>query len=99
MDTIGRSTFSAQVSIPHSSVSPNQSYSSSSHPNYLTDERLLEIVENLEDHWRSPPILTPTTVAMIFNNSYNGISPSTPFRTIASSSSSSDMVCRSKTSK
>ncbi|KAI8339952.1 hypothetical protein BC941DRAFT_371707 [Chlamydoabsidia padenii] len=48
-----------------------------SNMNYLTDERLVEIVENLEDHWRSPPILTPTTLAMIFNNSYGDIG--TPF--------------------
>jgi hypothetical protein len=49
--------------------------------NYLTDERLVEIVENLEDHWRSPPILTPTTLAMIFNNSYGDIgSPFPPSR-------------------
>ncbi|ORZ09236.1 hypothetical protein BCR42DRAFT_424019 [Absidia repens] len=46
----------------------------SSNMNYLTDERLLEIVENLEDHWRSPPILTPTTLAMIFNNGYSDTS-------------------------
>ncbi|SAL98084.1 hypothetical protein [Absidia glauca] len=49
--------------------------------NFLTDERLLEIVENLEDHWRSPPILTPTTLAVIFNNRHNDISsPFPPLR-------------------
>ncbi|KAI8344106.1 hypothetical protein BC941DRAFT_342351 [Chlamydoabsidia padenii] len=52
-----------------------------SNTSILTDERLLEIVENLEDHWRSPPILTPTTLAVIFNNKYSDISsPFPPFR-------------------
>lgn len=46
----------------------------------ITDERFVEIVENLEDHWRSPPILTPTTLALIFNNNWvetNTTSPTT----------------------
>ncbi|CAO3596372.1 unnamed protein product [Absidia cylindrospora] len=58
------------------SLSPSPS-SSSSRMNFLTDERLLEIVSNLEDHRQSPPILTPTTLAVIFdnNNLADGISP------------------------
>ncbi|ORZ08416.1 hypothetical protein BCR42DRAFT_495517 [Absidia repens] len=59
-----------------SSISPSPS-SSSSNMNFLTDERLLEIVGNIEDHRQSPPILTPTTLAVIFdnNNLSDDISP------------------------
>lgn len=61
--------------------SSSTSLSLPSNMNYLTNERLLEIVENLEDHWRSPPILTPTTLAVIFNNKHNDISsPFPPLR-------------------
>ncbi|CAO3636201.1 unnamed protein product [Cunninghamella blakesleeana] len=56
-----------------SSLSPKSLYNKYK-SNNISDERFVEIVENLEDHWRSPPILTPTTLALIFNNN-NWIEP------------------------
>ncbi|CAO3600137.1 unnamed protein product [Absidia cylindrospora] len=75
VDTLKGSTITSCA--PFTTTTTTTSCSStSSNMNYLTDEQLLEIVENLEDHWQSPPILTPTTLAMIFNNGYSDTSPS-----------------------
>jgi hypothetical protein len=37
---------------------------------YASDERMSEIRDNVEDHWGSPPILTPETLAYILENQW-----------------------------
>ncbi|GAA5807314.1 hypothetical protein MFLAVUS_000672 [Mucor flavus] len=36
----------------------------------MAEERISEIIHNLDDHWGSPPILTPDTLAHILNNQW-----------------------------
>lgn len=36
----------------------------------MTEDRISEIIHNLDDHWGSPPILTPGTVAHILNHQW-----------------------------
>lgn len=36
----------------------------------MAEERISEIIHNLDDHWGSPPILTPGTLAHILNNQW-----------------------------
>lgn len=36
----------------------------------MADDRISEIVHNLDDHWGSPPILTPDTLAHILNHQW-----------------------------
>ncbi|KAI8886252.1 hypothetical protein K501DRAFT_62383 [Backusella circina FSU 941] len=35
-----------------------------------SDERMSEIRDNVEDHWGSPPLLTPETLAYILENQW-----------------------------
>ncbi|KAL0087628.1 hypothetical protein J3Q64DRAFT_1733668 [Phycomyces blakesleeanus] len=36
----------------------------------VADERLIEIINNIQDHWGSPPIMTPETLAYVLNNQW-----------------------------
>ncbi|KAI9283346.1 hypothetical protein BY458DRAFT_8314 [Sporodiniella umbellata] len=36
----------------------------------VAEERISEILNNVEDHWGSPPILTPDTLAFILNHQW-----------------------------
>lgn len=36
----------------------------------MTDDRISEIIHNLDDHWGSPPILTPNTLSHILNHQW-----------------------------
>ncbi|CEG69403.1 hypothetical protein RMATCC62417_05486 [Rhizopus microsporus] len=36
----------------------------------ITEERISEILNNIEDHWGSPPILTPDTLAYILSHQW-----------------------------
>lgn len=36
----------------------------------MTEERISEIIHNLDDHWGSPPILTPNTLSHILNHQW-----------------------------
>lgn len=36
----------------------------------MAEDRISEIIHNLDDHWGSPPILTPDTLAHILNNQW-----------------------------
>jgi hypothetical protein len=36
----------------------------------MAEDRISEIIRNLDDHWGSPPILTPDTLAHILNNQW-----------------------------
>ncbi|KAI9021753.1 hypothetical protein CLU79DRAFT_190455 [Phycomyces nitens] len=36
----------------------------------VADERILEIINNIQDHWGSPPIMTPETLAYVLNNQW-----------------------------
>ncbi|CAO3607297.1 unnamed protein product [Mucor fragilis] len=38
--------------------------------NAMAEERITEIIQNLDDHWGSPPILTPDTLAHILNHQW-----------------------------
>jgi hypothetical protein len=39
--------------------------------NNNAEERISEILNNIEDHWGSPPILTPDTLAYILNHQWS----------------------------
>jgi hypothetical protein len=36
----------------------------------MTEERLVEIMNNIQDHWGSPPILTAETLEFILSNQW-----------------------------
>lgn len=36
----------------------------------MPEERISEILNNIEDHWGSPPILTPDTLTFILNHQW-----------------------------
>ncbi|KAG2197872.1 hypothetical protein INT47_003541 [Mucor saturninus] len=36
----------------------------------MAEDRISEIIHNLDDHWGSPPILTPDTLAHILNHQW-----------------------------
>ncbi|CAO0800307.1 unnamed protein product [Mucor circinelloides] len=36
----------------------------------MAEDRITEIIQNLDDHWGSPPILTPDTLAHILNHQW-----------------------------
>ncbi|KAL9558984.1 hypothetical protein MBANPS3_000639 [Mucor bainieri] len=38
--------------------------------NAMAEERITEIIQNLDDHWGSPPILTPDTLAHILSHQW-----------------------------
>ncbi|RCI06650.1 hypothetical protein CU098_013224 [Rhizopus stolonifer] len=38
--------------------------------NTMADDRISEIIHNLDDHWGSPPILTPNTLTHILSNQW-----------------------------
>ncbi|KAI8646605.1 hypothetical protein BD408DRAFT_252580 [Parasitella parasitica] len=38
--------------------------------NSMGEDRITEIIQNLDDHWGSPPILTPETLAHILNHQW-----------------------------
>ncbi|CEP15395.1 hypothetical protein [Parasitella parasitica] len=38
--------------------------------NAMGEDRITEIIQNLDDHWGSPPILTPDTLAHILNHQW-----------------------------
>lgn len=38
----------------------------------MAEDRISEIIHNLDDHWGSPPILTPDTLAHILNHQWIG---------------------------
>lgn len=38
--------------------------------NAMAEDRISEIIQNLDDHWGSPPILTPDTLAHILNHQW-----------------------------
>lgn len=51
-------------------VLKNKSSDSSLDTTTMTDERISEIIHNLDDHWGSPPILTPNTLSHILNHQW-----------------------------
>ncbi|KAI7864081.1 hypothetical protein BDF14DRAFT_1838705 [Spinellus fusiger] len=65
----------------NNSSSNNITHADATHPSFdlhhkltetagVADERILEIVNNLQEHWGSPPIMTPETLAYVFNNQW-----------------------------
>ncbi|KAI8333802.1 hypothetical protein EDC96DRAFT_548428 [Choanephora cucurbitarum] len=39
-------------------------------PETMCEDRISEIIHNIDDHWGSPPILTPNTLTHILNNQW-----------------------------
>ncbi|KAI7905233.1 uncharacterized protein BX663DRAFT_502189 [Cokeromyces recurvatus] len=44
--------------------------STESNASTMTEDRISEIIQNLDDHWGSPPILTPDTLSHILNHQW-----------------------------
>lgn len=44
----------------------------------MAEDRISEIIHNLDDHWGSPPILTPDTLAHILNHQWTDNAPDEP---------------------
>ncbi|KAI8984167.1 hypothetical protein BDF20DRAFT_858334 [Mycotypha africana] len=53
-------------------LSKRSSYSSyeSNNTTTINEERISEIIQNLDEHWGSPPILTPNTLAHILSHQW-----------------------------
>lgn len=49
---------------------PSNSSIISTDSNAMAEDRITEIIQNLDDHWGSPPILTPDTLAHILNHQW-----------------------------
>jgi hypothetical protein len=54
------------------STSPLDNTNNGSH-SMMAEDRISEIIHNLDDHWGSPPIFTPDTLAHILNHQWINI--------------------------
>lgn len=46
----------------------------------MAEDRISEIIHNLDDHWGSPPLLTPDTLAHILNHQWISTEDEQDFR-------------------
>lgn len=53
-----------------SSVLSTDSTTTAKNNSLMAEDRISEIIHNLDDHWGSPPLLTPDTLAHILNHQW-----------------------------